>query len=113
MTRGIVSPDQAGVTLLAMTQALTAFNAYLPPIGDVRKASADTELASDVRMGELMAGTLTVAVGATAAAVIGNAAPFWISVLAAAALVALYEWTLRGRPFSQPTPLHAVPTEGM
>lgn len=110
---GIVPAESVGPTLLAVTSAVSAFTTFLPPLSTVRRATADDpEFAADVRMGELAAALLTMGVGATASAVIGSGVPFAISLFAAAALVALYEYTLQGKPFSghNPVSLRSVPT---
>ena len=109
-----IPAEYAGVTMLSVTSALTAFTTFLPPLSDVRRATDDGDFAADVRMGEVAAALLTMGVGSVASAVSGSGVPFAISVLTAATLVLLYEYTLRGRPFSAPVPvtLRSVPMEG-
>jgi hypothetical protein len=100
---GIVPPEYAGQAMLAVTQSVTLFTAMLPPLVEVRQGSQDDpEFAGDVRTGEAVAALLTVGVGAVASSVVGNAVPFAISVFAAATLVGVYEYTLRGKPFAAP-----------
>lgn len=100
MATGIIDPQFAGTALLCVTQAVGAFNTFLPSLSEVRKASDAGETAADVRMGEVAAACLTLGIGAVASLVIGNGIPFALSVIAASSLVALYEFTLRGKPFS-------------
>lgn len=97
---GVVSAEAAGPTLLAATQAITAFSTFLPPISEVRRSSGDPEFAADVRMGEVAAVLLTVGVGVVASSIVGTAVPLAISVFSAVLLVVLYETALNNKPFS-------------
>lgn len=93
-----VDPQTASASLLAMTQAIGAFNVFLPPLADVRKGSLDDpEFAGDVRVGELAAVALTIGVGAIVSGLTGSAVPTVVSVITGAGLVFLYESTLRSR----------------
>ena len=110
---GAVPTGDAGPALLAVTQSVTVFVAFLPPLSDVRKASmSDTEFVADVRLGEMASAALTVGIGATVGAMIGTGVPFAVSILSAIALVALYEYALRGKPFSVPRNPADLTSEG-
>jgi hypothetical protein len=109
----MATPEMFGPAMLAVTQGLTSFHSFLPPISDIRKHNPqdNPDFAADVRMGELAAVTTTLGIGAIAASLTGSPVPAYTSILVSALLVALYESTLRkDRPF-EPSPL-TVP-EGM
>ena len=91
-----VDPNVIGPSTLAITQAISAFNTFLPPLSDVRKHdTTDTEFAADVRLGEIAATALTIGVGAVVTALTGSNVPVLIAALLAGGLVWLYESTLR------------------
>jgi hypothetical protein len=96
---GGVKPEYAGVTLLAVTSAITAFSTFVPPLADVRHYNPADDRAGDVRLGEVAAAAMTLGVGAVASSVAGTGVPFAVAVLAAVVFVALYEWALQGKPF--------------
>lgn len=98
----MVPPELIGPSILALTQGISAFTTFLPPIAELRKADPmyDTSTAADVRLGEVAAVTLTVGVGVIASSLTGSPVPAFTAVVVAAALVCLYETTLRAdRPF--------------
>lgn len=92
-----IPADAIGPTTLALTQAVGAFNAFLPHLSEIRKTdpNRDPSFAADVRMGEVAACALTVGVGAIATSMTGSSAPLVVAVIAAAGLVFMYESTLR------------------
>lgn len=87
----------ASATLLSMTNSVVVFTSLLPPFADVRKASPmDPDMLNDVRLGEAAASALVIGVGLVASNVTGSSAPTIVSVIAAVALVGMYESVLRG-----------------
>lgn len=92
-----IPPEAIGPTTLALTQAVGAFNSFLPHLSEIRKTDpkADPSFAADVRMGEVAAVALTIGVGAIASSMTGSTAPILVSMVAAAGLVFMYESTLR------------------
>jgi len=79
-----------------MTQAITAFTTFLPPITEIRKGSVtDAQFAGDVRLGEVAAAGLTIGVGAMVSGLTGSSVPTVVAFLTAAGLILLYESTLQ------------------
>ena len=93
----MIDPNLIGPTTLALSQAIGAFNAFLPDITEIRKHTPDNdpEFAADVRMGEVAAVALTIGVGTVLSSLTGSSAPVTVGLLVAIGLVALYEYTLR------------------
>lgn len=86
----------SGATLLSVTSAISVFTSLLPNFADVRKASPnDPDMVNDVRLGELAASTLVVAIGLIGSSVTGSPAPTLVSIIAAVALVGMYESVLK------------------
>lgn len=92
-----VDPNLIGPSTLAISQAIGSFNAFLPKLAEIRKATPadDPSFAADVRTGEVAAVALTVAVGAIVSSLTGSHTPAVVSVVCAVGLVVLYESTLR------------------
>jgi hypothetical protein len=85
-----------GIAVLALTQGVSAFHNFLPPLTEVRKGSTDdTQFAGDVRMGEVASVALTVGIGAVVSALTGDPVPTYVAVIVSIGLVYLYETTLR------------------
>lgn len=93
----MTDPSIIGPASLALTQGIGAFTAFLPRLGEVRKADAKTdhEMVAEVRTGEIAAVALTVGVGAVASYLTKSNTPVTVSVVVAIGLVILYETTLR------------------
>lgn len=91
-----VPPELIGPATLAMTQSLSLFTTFLPKFTDIKNGSShDPGFATDVRMGELAAATLTIGIGTVASGLTGSSVPIGISILMVVALVMLYESALR------------------
>lgn len=82
----------ASSVLLAVTTSVSTFTALLPPFAEVRKANkTDPDIRNDVRMGEAAASALVISIGLIASAMVDNHMPALVSVVAALALVGMYE----------------------
>lgn len=91
-----VDPGVIGPATLAMTQSLSLFQGFLPKFTDIKNNSPhDLGFTTDVRMGELAAGSLTIGIGAIASGFTGSAVPIVISILMVVSLIMLYESALR------------------
>ena len=90
------SPTSA--TLLVVTASVTAFTALLPPFSDVRKATGQADLTNDVRLGEVAALGMTVAIGLTATSLTKSPVPAMVGIMSAVALVVMYESVLSATP---------------
>lgn len=96
------SAQTVSVTMLSVTSAVGVFTALLPPLKEVRQAvSSNSDYKStieDVRMAELAAGGVAIAVGITASSLSGTPVPAIASVVAALLIVGMYESILRATP---------------
>lgn len=92
-----IDPGLIGPTTLAVTQAIGAFNTYLPNLSEIRKKNVadDPAFAADVRTGEVAAVALTVGVGVIVSSLTGSSAPAIVGLIVALGLVFMYETTLR------------------
>lgn len=97
-----VPPEAIGPATLAISTGVSLFQGLLPPLTEIRKKDPanDPEFAADVRMGEFGAVAILLGIGAISGSMVGTPAPFTVAIVVGALLVALYEWTLRGRRFS-------------
>lgn len=87
------------VTMLAVTSAIGICTSLLPPLTEVRKATlTDRTVVEDVRMTELAAGALAVAVGVTASSLSGTPVPAVAAVIAVILIGLMYESVLRATP---------------
>src|SRR6266540_5110625 len=93
-----MSENVTGSTLLVVTASVTAFTTVLPKIGEVRRASTDSDTARDVRMGEAAALGMTVAIGVTASSLSKSPVPAMVGIVSALALVLMYESVLQTVP---------------
>src|SRR3954471_3444037 len=95
------NPNMFGPASMILSQGISSFTTFLPPLAEVRKASADEPgTAGDVRLGEVAAATLTIGLGAIASSVVGDPLPTYISIVVSIALICIYESALRAdRPF--------------
>jgi len=102
ITAVMIPPEVMGPVTLTMAQAITAFNAFLPDFKDIRRADPhyDTEFAGDVRTAEASASLLCIGIGALLSGLTGSKWPVVVAILVSLFLVAMYEYILTGRPFS-------------
>lgn len=91
-----VSPEMVGVITLALTQAVSVFNAFLPPLTEVRRSSiGDRTAYLDVRIGEVAASAMVIGIGAVLSTLVGNNRPMLVSIAGAIGMMGVYEFTLR------------------
>lgn len=93
-----MSESVASSTLLVVTASVTAFTALLPEFSDVRKATGQPDLVNDVRLGEVAAFGMVTAIGLTATSLTKSPVPAMVGILAATALVVMYESVLASYP---------------
>lgn len=93
----MIDPGMIGPSTLAISQAVGAFNAFLPPLSEIRKndPANNPEFAADVRMGEVAAVSITLGVGVIVSSLTGSSAPSVVALVASLGLIILYESTLR------------------
>lgn len=105
--------------VMALTQGISIFTNFLPPLSEVRRndPSVNPEFAADVRVGEMAAVGLTVGIGAVSAALSKSNTPIVIALVTAVGLILIYESTLRadrpGEKASSSATLAVVPTNMM
>lgn len=89
----------ASTSLLAITSSISIFNSLCPPFHEVRQATVQNRTTvNDVRTAEIAAVSLTVAIGLTGSGMTKSPAPAMLSIIAAAALVIMYESVLQQTP---------------
>lgn len=89
-------PESFGFAALSLGQSFSQFNAYMPPLADVRKADpSDASMAGDVRAGEVAALIGSLLVGAIIGWITGDPTGAYVSILVCAALIFTYETMLR------------------
>lgn len=89
-TVGPFAPNAAAAVL-----PYVVFRDVMPPFADVRRAQGDAELTKDVRMAEVMAGSLTLLGGFVISGVSRQPLPFWLSAITGGIMLGFYEYALR------------------
>lgn len=100
--------EVVGPATLSVTQAIGAFNVFLPRFTDVRRNNpADNpEFAGDVRTGEVAACVVSLGVGATISSLTKSPVPVLAAAFISLVLVILYESVLQShKPFEVRNPL--------
>lgn len=93
-----MSTDPAvwGLATMSMSSAFTAATAFIPPLAEVRKRSAeDPVFAGDVRMGELATMLIAIGFGIIGSSISGSPVPAIVGMVVGAGLVGLYESALK------------------
>lgn len=96
-----MSADRSQITsvsLLALTSSVSMFSTFLPEFREVRKSKGEPSFVNDVRMGEVAAVGLTLAIGISASALTNSPVPAGAAVVAALTLVIMYESVLKLPP---------------
>jgi len=94
-----VNNEVASTSLLTITAGVSIFNSFCPPLHEVRRATGkDNGIINDTRVAEIAAVSLTVAIGMIGSGLTKSPVPGVLAILAAAALVAMYEGVLRTQP---------------
>jgi len=89
-----ITSENAGLLTLGATQGIVLFTALLPDRSKVYSAKPTPDIVRDVRHGELIASSLTLAYGGMLAGMTKTMLPLWISAFTAVAMVTAYEFTL-------------------
>lgn len=97
-----VNGEVASTTLLSITAGVSVFNSLCPPLHEVRRATnGDIAVINDVRIAEISAVSLTVAIGLIGASLTNSPLPAVFAVIAAAGMVVMYESVLRREPYER------------
>lgn len=88
------------VSGIAIGQTITAYQLFLPPLQEVRRANvgSDRAMVHDVYLGQMAAGAVSIGVGAMLATVTGSRFPVYTSVFIALIIAASYHYALVCRP---------------
>lgn len=83
---------------LSLGQTVVAYQFFMPRLSDVRRAApSDEDMRTDVFLGQVAAGALTVAVGAMLSFLSGSSLPVFVSVVIAVVIAACYQYALGTR----------------
>lgn len=84
---------------LAITQAVSLFNSFLPNLTEVRRASQeDPTFAADVHLGEIASVGLLAGIGVMMASLTDSYTPLAIALIMGLFLTMVYEYALRCLP---------------
>jgi hypothetical protein len=88
------------VSGIAIGQTITAYQLFLPPLQEVRRAdpAVNRAVVHDVYLGQAAAGAVSIGVGAMLASVTGSRFPVYTSVFIAFIIAASYHYALICRP---------------
>lgn len=89
--------NEVGTMGLAMTAGISVFTSFLPKLTDIAEHNSP-EYAATVRVGEMGAAAVVLALGAMVAALIQDIRPFILAGVTAGALVIVYEAALSASP---------------
>lgn len=87
--------EQLGLTILAASEVPNFLAGMLPSLFTIQTFSDDPEKVKALRRGELIGGAMALTVGAGAALVAGNWAPFVACAVILAAMIGAYEHAIR------------------
>lgn len=80
---------------VSLGQSMTAYSFFLPPLREVRRANPnDPLIRGDVRMGQVAAGAVTLAVGVMLSYLVNSKVPLIVAVIIALVIAAAYETAL-------------------
>lgn len=90
-----VSPSGLSASTISLGQTVVAYQFFMPPLRDVRRASsADGDMRTDVVLGQVAAGSLTIAVGAMLSMLSDSSMPVFVSIFIALVIAACYQYAL-------------------
>lgn len=82
---------------VSLGQCVTAYSIFLPPLREVRQASArDSVMRGDVRLGQVAAGAVSFSVGTVLSYLTKSAIPLVVAMLTTLVIAAIYETALGG-----------------
>lgn len=84
----------SGTLMVALT-GVTVYQAFMPDLADIRKASTDSATARDVRNGIAVSSAALIGAGLLMACACQDARPLWLAAGMAALMGVLYEVTLQ------------------
>lgn len=85
-------------SVVSIGQVVVAYQFFMPRLGEVRRAEPDdANMRTDVLLGQLSAGALTIAVGVMLASLTGSAMPAYVAVCIALVIAVAYQYALNTR----------------
>lgn len=89
--------DQGGTTAstIAIGQTVFAYSYFLPRLSEVRRAN-DAATRGDVLLGQLAAGSVSLAVGGLLSWMTSSSLPVLTTLLIAAIIAAVYQFAMNG-----------------
>lgn len=89
----MAEPGALAVSSIAIGQTVTAYTAFLPRLSEVRR-DASPDMRTDVYVGQIAAGGVSLLVGAIIGSLVGSKLPVIVSLLVAAFLAAVYHYAM-------------------
>jgi hypothetical protein len=88
--------NMVGPASISLGQTIGSFTSMLPRFTDIRHADpGDTEIITDVRLGEVAASTIAIGTGVIISSLTGSPVPAFVALLMAVVLICIYETALR------------------
>lgn len=88
----------ASAAAISLGQTIVAYQYFLPRLADVRRADlTDTRMRGDVRLGQLAAGGVALAIGILLSVMAESALPVWVTLIIAGIIAAVYQIALNGQ----------------
>lgn len=94
-----MATDPAGITAatISIGQTTFAYSYFLPRLSEVRRAEAsDPLMRGDVMLGQLAAGSVSMAVGVLLTALTGSQMPIIATLFVAVVIAVIYQYALNG-----------------
>lgn len=87
------------VSSIAIGQTVSAYQFFLPPLREVRQAGDDdTTVRSDVYMGQMAAGSVSIGVGVLLSFLTGSKLPAFVSAFIALIIAGIYHYAMKVAP---------------
>lgn len=100
-----MAADPAGMTAATVSigQTVFAYSYFLPRLSEVRRADAsDPLMRGDVMLGQLAAGSVSMAVGVLLTALTGSQTPVVATLFIAVVIAVIYQYALNGTRVMEP-----------
>lgn len=89
-------PDVGAAAVVSMGQAVTVYSLFLPPLTEVRRATAgDPVMKADVRMGQFGASVVVVGIGLVLSNMTRSMVPFAVGVFMSIIIAGVYESAMK------------------
>lgn len=93
-----MDPNALSASTLSLGQTVVAYQFFMPRLSEVRRADpGDADMRTDVMLGQVAAGALTIAVGVMLGVLSGSRLPVVVSMVIALVIAACYHYALNKR----------------